>query len=122
MRYFLVLSLAIAALGACSQSDEQRLVADCRASGEQESTCLCIISAMQTRLSPELYTLTAASVGRLNKDMVDFAEGLSLEQQVEFSRFAEGYQQCNLAKQAQSETAEPDANTGNRVPTAPEPN
>ena len=100
MRVLILTGLCLAMLAACSQkSDREMLTEACIADGEGPETCACITGAMEEKLSPDLFRRTAAAIGREKRDVEDFVESLSMNDQLEFAASLSAMISCELTLQ-----------------------
>jgi hypothetical protein len=65
--------LALAGCGALGPSDKQKMVSTCMAQGEAETTCKCVVEALEKNLPPELFSRIAQGMGEEKKDLIELS-------------------------------------------------
>ncbi|MDX1291291.1 MAG: hypothetical protein R3265_00660 [Hyphomonas sp.] len=100
MRVLILSGLSMAMLAGCSQkSNREMLTEACIADGEAPETCDCITAAMEDKLSADLFRRTAVAVGREKRDVEDFLESLTMDEQLEFASSLSAMITCEFAQQ-----------------------
>ena len=100
------LTAAVAAactLSACGggAGARERLVETCRAEGEAPETCTCIVDALETHLSPDLFKRTAVAVAREQREIGDFILSLPDTEKMEFYAAEQDMRKCDLSPVAE---------------------
>ena len=95
----LVAALTLAGCGG-GKSGHQQLVDTCVAEGEAPETCVCIVDAMEAKLSPDLFKRTVVAVAREKRNVGDFILSLPDEAKMEFFEAEQEMEKCNLSNAA----------------------
>lgn len=91
--------VATGALTGCGggQPDGHKQLADaCVAEGEVPETCECIVNAMESKLSPDLFKRTVVAVAREKRNVGDFILSLPDDEKMEFFHAEQEMEKCNL--------------------------
>ena len=103
-RLFLSLGLIGFVLSGCGQQSQprERLKAACVADAQPEATCECLVSALETRLPPELFQRLAVAVGREQREIGDFIRSLPQDDQLELGAALSDMFACTLSPPVES--------------------
>lgn len=71
--------LALAGCGVMGPSDKQKMVSTCVDQGEAETTCKCVVDALEKNLSPELFSKVAKGMGEEQQSLIDLSSSMSVE-------------------------------------------
>lgn len=94
---------AACALSACGggASPRDQLAGTCRAEGEAPETCDCIVEALETHLSPDLFKRTVVAVVREKREIGAFILSLPDSEKMEFYGAEQEMRKCNLSPVAE---------------------
>lgn len=79
------------------KSSHEQLVGVCVAEGEAPETCACIVAAMESKLSPDLFKRTSVAVVREKRQIGDFILSLPDNEKMEFFHAEQEMEKCNLS-------------------------
>jgi len=83
------------------KSSHDQLVDVCVAEGEVPETCACIVTAMESKLSPDLFKRTSVAVVREKRQIGDFILSLPDNEKMEFFHAEQDMEKCNLSAVAE---------------------
>lgn len=82
MRLAMITGLSVLALAGCGvmgPSDKQKMVSTCIEQGEAETTCRCVVDALEKNLSPELFAKVAKGMGDDQQSLVDLSSSMEID-------------------------------------------
>lgn len=82
MRFAIITGLSavlLAGCGALGPSDKQKMVSTCVDQGEAESTCKCVVDALEKNLSAELFSKVAKGMGDDKQSLIDISMSMEVE-------------------------------------------
>jgi hypothetical protein len=92
----LVFAGALAGCGGSKDSHEL-LVRTCIAEGEVPETCSCIVDAMETKLSADLFKRSAVAIAREKRPVGEYILSLSDEEKMQFFEAEQEMEKCELS-------------------------
>lgn len=87
---------ALTGCGGGEPDGHKQLVETCMAEGEVPETCECIVGAMESKLSPDLFKRTVVAVAREKRKVGDFILSLPDDEKMEFFHAEQEMEKCNL--------------------------
>lgn len=105
MRTIMLAGLAFAAaLTGCGgpKDSHDQLVDTCIAEGEVPETCACIVDAMQSELSPDLFKRSAVAISREKRPVGEYILSLSDEEKMQFFDAEQEMGKCELSAEEDS--------------------
>ncbi|MEZ6001354.1 hypothetical protein [Hyphomonas sp.] len=100
MRTMMIAGLAFAAaLTGCggSKNSHDQLVDTCIAEGEVPETCVCIVDAMQAKLSPDLFKRAAVAISREKRPVGEYILSLTDSEKMQFFDAEQEMEKCELS-------------------------
>lgn len=100
MRAIILAGLAgtgmLAGCGGPSDGHEQ-LVRTCIAEGEAPETCSCIVDAMETKLSADLFKRSAVAIAREKRPVGEYILSLTDDEKMQFFEAEQEMEKCELS-------------------------